>query len=110
MRKSVAEPVIEFKDYGFIYHCKDFTRLFVWNRITKIVAYKDDLVTTDDIRLQICDNNGNITLTEDYSLFAEFNKQLLSAYPEIDKNWYGKILHTPFAANTTVIYKKAVLA
>lgn len=106
MLKNLPEPIIEFKKYGFIYHNNDFTRAFEWDRITKVIAYKADLITSDDIRIQVFENEDCIILTENYSFFKAFNQQMLEALPEIKKNWFEDIAHPAFEDNTTVLYFK----
>ncbi len=104
------EADIFYKDYGFVYTYGSINRLFAWNRILKIIAYKADLLTIDEVRLEIWDNDGGITITEEEDFWKDFTGRILEQYPEIDKEWFSKIIQPPFARNETVIYKKTVNA
>ncbi|AXG74962.1 hypothetical protein DVK85_12270 [Flavobacterium arcticum] len=102
------ESVIYFKDYGFVYVYKNINRLFAWNRITKIIAYKVDLLTIDDIKLEIWDSDGGITISEEHGSWKNFTEKILNQYPEIDNEWYSKIVTLPFLRNETILYQRVI--
>ena len=102
------EPDIYYKDYGFVYTYKNINRLFAWNRITKIIAYKSDLLTIDEVRLKIWDNDGGITISEEQALWSNFTEKILEQYPKIEKGWFSKIAIPPFVRNETILYQKVI--
>ena len=98
---------LEFATGGFI--LKNTGRLCSWNEIEKIVAYKVDLLTIDDIRLDIDFPEFVVTISEDDPGFELFLKKMKEALPGILENWYEKVVQPPFAANPTIIFNKNYL-
>jgi len=79
---------------------------YKWNEIEIITAYKLDLITTDDVRLNISFSNMVLTISEEMPGWPLFIEKLMKAMPGIPGDWEEKVIETPFAANTTIIYKK----
>ena len=80
-----------------------------WREITRIVAYKRDLLTTDlvcfDIETEQANNLRTFTIHEEAEGFdlldAEFGR-VLTGYNSI---WRNKVILPPFAPNRTTIYE-----
>lgn len=102
------EPNILYTDYGFIYNNKNAERLYTWADITKIIAYKTDLLTMDEVRMEIWDNKGYITINEEQNLWKDFMIKISQQYPEIDKEWFSKVVKYPFDRNETILYQKLI--
>ena len=81
-------------------------QLYKWNEIAEITAYKIDLMTTDDVRLDISFDDVVLVISEDIPGWPLFTERLIKALPKISMDWEEKIIQTPFAANTTIIYKR----
>lgn len=94
------------KENGFIYSSGKINRLFIWEDIIKITAYKVDLITIDEVRLDILDNNGSITIGEEHNFWGNFIIKLSEQYSEIDTKWFSKIVKPTFENNETILYQK----
>ncbi|HEX2628690.1 MAG TPA: hypothetical protein VHM26_06760 [Chitinophagaceae bacterium] len=77
-----------------------------WNEITDIVTYKIDMLTTDEICLDISFSESIFTLTESHPSWEEFITIMQNELPSIDPGWWGKVVHPPFAINESTIYQK----
>ena len=51
-----VSPEILYLEDAFIYIAGNFKKQFTWSKITLIIAYKVDLITVDDVRLDIFDD------------------------------------------------------
>lgn len=81
-------------------------KFYAWHEIAEIKAYKVDLMTTDDVRLDISFSDVVLTISEEIPGWPLFIDKLMRALPNILIDWEDKIIQTPFAANTTIIYKR----
>jgi hypothetical protein len=81
-------------------------KFYFWNEIEQILAYKVDLFTTDDVRLDISFPESTLTISEDIPGFSLFVEKLIQSLPGIAGDWEEKVIHPPFASNQTIIYKK----
>ena len=76
--------------------------------ITKIIAYKIDLGTEDEIRFDIYRSNGSIDVhTEEDPNFNSVIKALELAYPTFDRQWHSKVSQPAFKTCETVILNNA---
>jgi hypothetical protein len=77
-----------------------------WADIERLVAYKRDFYTSDEICLDIVFNNCQITISEETPGWYQFVERIKLVYPEISQNWDTEIVHPPFATNLTVLYQR----
>ena len=96
----------QYKENMFALNNLASSKYYRWDEIENIVAYKVDLMTTDDVRLDISFVDAVLTISEDIAGWNLFLENLMTALPSIPKDWEQKVIETPFAANTTLIYKK----
>jgi len=97
----------------FTYHSSSFEidlknecHLIKWTDIERIEAYKADLMTTDEICLDIIYNNKTITITEETFGWYQFINRMKSALSIINDNWEASVLKTPFEYDLTTIYER----
>lgn len=99
-RHESAAPDIKQTPNGFSVAGHDFSV----GDITKVVGYKRDLITVDEVRLDLTFRSGaQISVSEDQPGFAALVGSLCSAFPSIS-GWEQKIVGPAFAANCTVLY------
>lgn len=79
---------------------------YKWNEIEEITANKLDLMTTDEVRLNISFSSMVLTISEEMPGWPLFIEKLMNTLPGIAGDWEEKVIETPFAANTTIIYKR----
>ena len=76
-----------------------------WEKIHRIVTYKIDLLTYDEIRVQLEGSDGSvIVVTEESPGFASFMAELVHRYPSAS-DWHAKVSQPAFAENWTVLYE-----
>jgi len=95
-------------DDGFSLTTNVGERFYRWSDIEKITAYKADLMTFDDLRLDIDFGEVVLTLSEDVVGWSEFIEMLPEKLTGVLVDWESKVIPTPFATNLTLIYTKKV--
>jgi len=95
-----------FEADGFRYPFKEGLDKFNWSDVERIVAYKLDRMTTDEICLDIVANDWQATYTEMTPGWYQFLEKLESVFPTIPADWDAKIALPPFATNYTVLWER----
>lgn len=103
---SGGSGIFEYLEDGFIIDLKNGKRKICWKDIESLEGYKRDLMTIDQICLDIVLKETIITISEDTEGFGPFIEELKKQFPSIDKDWDWKITQTPFATNLTVLFKR----
>lgn len=96
-----------YDDDGFIFQFKSEQQKIKWTDIERLVAYKQDLLTTDEICVDIIYNNWQTTITEETRGWYQFIEKTKLIFPSIPKNWDSEIVHPPFETNLTILYQRA---
>ena len=78
-----------------------------WDEIEKIDAFKRDLITEDQICLEINVNNKQFYCSQDFDGWIEFEKELQIQLTELDKNWFSKVSQPPFEESRVTIFPKS---
>jgi hypothetical protein len=91
---------------GFIITSEGKEYLYLWEQVTEIIAYKQDLLTTDEICLDIVLPGFMFTLTESDAEWDVLTKSMEETFPSIDADWFSKVMLPAFATNAMTIYKK----
>src|SRR5215217_8011152 len=108
--RRVERPPIVLTPDGFELRRGNGKRdMFHWAQAERVVAYKVDLVTTDEILVafEYRDAAGGLMtfdVAEECPGFAEFRTALARAFPGIDTDWYAHVMKPAFATNLTVLY------
>jgi hypothetical protein len=89
---------------GFLYKGKQYK----WNDIEELNAYKADMFTYDEIRIDIVFKGVFLTITEETPGWYQFVIKTKEVFPSIAKDWDDKIVFPPFADNFITLYKKDV--
>ncbi len=104
-----------FKDLGnFSYRADGFTYQFdtgrkkvKWQDIERLIAYKADLMTTDEIRLDIVCNDFQTTITEETPGWYQFVEKTKTVFPSLADNWDNEITQPAFKTNLIVLYDRS---
>jgi len=90
-KKSIA-----IVDKGFLVNDIDKT-LVKWNTISRIVGYKNDKITYDEVCLNIdFGENKSITISEEYQGWRELISEIGSSLELIDSNWLQLVMKPAF--------------
>lgn len=81
-----------------------------WAEIEEIQAYKLDLLTTDEVCIDLVLKTSIITITEEIGGWELFVDTLMKQFPSIQKDWEHKVTLPPFDTNFTILYKKSISA
>ncbi len=96
----------EYEDDGFIFKIKSEQQKIKWADINRIVAYRQDLLTTDNVCIDIVFNNQRTTISEETPGWYQFVETTKHIFPSIPKNWDSRIIHPAFATDFTIIYQR----
>jgi hypothetical protein len=98
-----------FEADGFSYPFKEGLDKFNWSEVERIVAYKLDRMTTDEICLDIVADGWQATYTEMTPGWYQFLEKLESVFPTIPADWDAKIALPAFARNYTVLWERGAV-
>jgi hypothetical protein len=101
------DGIFTYGDGGFSIRYKGGDHAIHWNQLEKLTAYKIDLMTFDEICINIVHGRESITISEDTPGWHKFVEKTKTVLPGVDKEWDTKIAYPSFATNLTVIYEKA---
>ena len=103
-------PDIEVFTYtaqGFFINIPEITTEIKWTDIQTIFGYKIDLLTFDEICIEVFyDYNHSFKLSEYSISWDSFLKKIKEQFPEIDENWHFDIIPPAFKSNLTLIYER----
>jgi hypothetical protein len=97
---------IKLTENGFKVNLDGDITQFEWNEIDKLIGFKIDRFTIDDICLRIEAENKISIAAEEFNGWRKFITELLNYFPKIDKNWEGIIANPAFERNETVLYNR----
>jgi len=99
--------IFSYNALGFDIDFKDSFHSIRWTDIERLQAYKADLLTTDEICIDLIFDNKKIIVTEETKGWYQFIKKVKSALPLTYDNWEALVLETPFEYKLTTIYERA---
>ena len=99
--------IFSYNALGFDIDLNDGFHSIKWKDIERLQAYKADLLTTDEICIDIIFDNKTIIVTEETKGWYQFIEKVNSALPLTNENWEALVLETPFEYNLTTIYERA---
>jgi len=98
--------IFKYTEDGFTVTLNDKPQPFKWDDITRIVAYKEDLLAVDEICLLTEDKNGRgFTVSESVNGWYQFTVALQKHFG-FDEWWMAKVAQPPFARNEMVLFEK----
>ena len=103
-KKKKQVQIVNLIENGFEIIINDDSKIVKWSSIDRLVGYKMDQLTVDEICLYIEFDNKDALVTEDYSGWRIFMIELLNRYPNIDKNWELIIAKPAFERNETELF------
>ena len=98
-----------YEEDGFFYAFMTETRKISWASIEKIVAYKQDLITVDEICIDIIYDNWVTTFTEETPGWYVFLEKIKMVFPGIPPDWSDAIMRPPFDTKLMVLYEREYL-
>jgi hypothetical protein len=105
---EIYEDLGCFKYYedGFTLEYEDFNIAVKWEEITQLNAYKKDIMTIDQIEMEIVRGEKYFVISEELPGWFQFIIKTKEVFPTIPKDWEIQIIQPAFAKNYTNIYKK----
>ena len=79
-----------------------------WSDIQRITTYKYDLFAVDEIciRFEASQPDGlSIEISEEWQGFLETKQMMEKIFPNINEEWYFKVMFPAFKRNETIIYE-----
>jgi hypothetical protein len=98
--------IFSYNSLGFEIDLKSGYHSIKWIDIERLQAYKVDLLTTDEICIDITFNNKTIVITEETKGWYQFIEKFKLSLPFLNDNWETLVLETPFEYNLTTIYER----
>ena len=79
-----------------------------FDAVRQIVAFKQDLFTTDLICVAfIVEAENGLIVHEEMPGFKDLFDTLLASFPGLDREWYTRVMHPAFATNKIVVWERA---
>jgi hypothetical protein len=100
---------VQLCDDGFIWRQSDGTSGRVaWAEVDSIFTYKTDCFTWDNIWLafEVESYDVAVSISEETEGFGELMKAINKHFPEIDADWYLRVMQPPFEENLTLLFEK----
>jgi hypothetical protein len=99
--------IFTYTDSGFNLKLSGTSYNIQWSDIITILSYKMDLMTTDEICMEVfCKNDVSFKLTEETSGWFTFIGTLKLNLALVNKDWDSKIVFPAFATNLTLLYDR----
>lgn len=99
--------IFSYNNLGFDIDLKTEYHSIKWADIERLQAYKADLLTTDEICIDLTYDNKTITITEETKGWYQVIEKFKTTLPSINNNWETSVLEKPFEYNLTTIYERA---
>jgi hypothetical protein len=97
-----------YEEDGFVFQSKTGPVKIKWASVTCLTAYKADMITYDEICMDIIYEDRQLTISEETPGWYQYVEKINQVFPGIPKDWDSTISHPPFATNLTVLYQKKV--
>lgn len=95
-----------YEEDGFIFQFDKGIKKIKWNDIESLIAYKTDLMTVDEICIDITYNDRQFTITEETQGWYQFGEKIKTVFKNIPKDWDIDIVQPPFVRNQIVLYQR----
>lgn len=94
----------QYSDEGFTFTRGDFSKTLKWSDITALNVYKKDLLTIDEIRMEIVYDTHFFEISEEIPGWYQFVVKTKEIFPSIPETWDIEIIQPPFESNYRTIY------
>jgi hypothetical protein len=101
-RKSKAEASVKVTAFGFTVG----SDVIAWQSVSEIWGYKVDLLTTDEAFIEFVAAGQSFAVSEEAMGFEALESAMVAAFPSTAA-WREVVLHPAFAANRTLLYRRA---
>ncbi len=102
------KPTIRLTNDGLqLTHGDKITAEISWSNVTKIITYKYDNFTTDEICVAFRtwrESDAWLEVSEEWLGFSELMKVMKQRFPEINSGWYMAVMQPPFERRETVLW------
>jgi hypothetical protein len=102
-------PSLVVDEQGFSL-CKaaQVTERYSWGEVGRIIAFKRDLGTYDEICMQIDIGRRAcpLELSEEFGGYEQFAKAVEKHLPGVNREWWSQVAFPAFAENVTTIYQR----
>lgn len=96
----------DYEEGGFSYPFENGASVVRWAEVDRIVGYRLDLMTVDEICIELHIGDRAIRFIESTPGWYQFMKRLKAIFPAIPNGWDWDVVKRPFAANYTVLYER----
>lgn len=98
------QPEISFIPEAFILSDESKKYQILWQDIVKIVAYKVDMWSVDEIRIDIELTDKFYTITEEFHNWDQFIKIIETKF--LIEDWFPQVAFPPFERNETILFER----
>lgn len=96
----------DYDEEGFSYPFETGTSVVRWREVDRIVGYKLDLFTADEVCIELHVGDRAIRFSESTPGWYQFLGRLKKVFPAIPDGWDWDVARQAFAANYTVLYER----
>lgn len=106
-------PKVEIRtdEHGLkIFHGVDVRAVLHWSEVKKIIAYKYDVFTMDEICVgffKAIDAEDWLEISENWPGFKNACETMKSVFPGIEQNWQMEVMFPPFERCETILWQEA---
>lgn len=98
--------IFSYTETGFTISIDPKPTSIQWDEIDTLLAYKKDLLTTDEICLDMHWSGRMIRISESTNGWYQFLERLPRNFPGIKQGWDFDIIHPAFATNLTLLFDR----
>ncbi|SDD81352.1 SRPBCC family protein [Niabella drilacis] len=92
---------------GFIQEEALLRACYAWADVETIFAYKQDLLTTDEVCLDLFTRNGmRVFISESCSGWDRFLQKLSEQFPSLSEGWEWEVAQPPFKTNLALLFDR----
>jgi hypothetical protein len=104
-RQKREGVLLRYTNEGFFIELKQMSTYIKWSDISKVTAYKLDLLAIDQVCLDVETTDITYKLNEEQTGWMELVIAMNKALDLAD-DWYVQIIQPPFERNETILYSK----
>lgn len=98
--------VFTYHDDGFTIVYGNLNKTLKWDDITQVNVYKVDLMTIDEVEMEIVYGDWCFTINEEVPGWYQFILKLKESFPEIPADWETEVMFPAFAINYRTIFNR----
>ena len=98
--------IFQYDENGFTAQLENKKVQVNWSELERLVAYKADMMTIDEIRMEISYRNKSLIITEDTPGWYQFVLKTKNIFASIPEDWDINIIQPAFETNLTLLYER----